>query len=274
MDNFQAYIDKGMDMLIAYAPKLLLAIIVLIIGLWIIKRVTKLAQKLMKKRDVDVSLHGFLSSLLSVVLKVLLLISVAGMVGIETTSFIAIIGAAGLAIGLALQGTLANLAGGVLILIFKPYKVGDLIQAQDTLGVVKEIQVFVSILLTPENKTVIIPNGAISNGNITNYTTEGLIRVDLTFGISYDADIKNARKALMSVMENHSMVLSEPAPFVGVAELGDSSINLAVRSYTKPENYWNVYFDIYEAGKESLDAAAITIPFPQVDVHFDPEKVK
>ena len=232
----------------------------------------KITSKVMDKRGVDVSLRGFLLSLFSITLKVLLFISVAGMVGIETTSFIAIIGAAGLAVGLALQGTLANFAGGVLILLFKPYKVGDLIETQGTLGVVKEIQIFVSILLTPENKTVIIPNGAISNGNITNYTTEGLIRVDMTFGISYDADIKLARKSLMEVMQNHSDVLKEPAPFVGVAELGDNSINLAVRAYSSPANYWNVYFDVYEQGKEALDKSGVSIPFPQLDVHFDKEK--
>ncbi len=168
-----------------------------------------------------------------------------------------------------LRGTLANFAGGVLILIFKPYKVGDLIEAQGHLGSVKEIQIFVTILLTPENKTVIIPNGAISNGNITNYATEGMMRVDLTIGISYDADIKKAKEILIDVMKKHNKVMKEPALFVGVAELADSSVNLAVRPHCHPGDYWNVYFDIYEQAKEALDNANINIPFPQMDVRVN-----
>lgn len=265
----EVYADKAWEAAMTYGPGVIKAILVLIIGLWIIGRVVSIARKVMEKRGVDPSLRPFLGSLVSVGLKAMLLISVAEMVGLETTSFVALIGAAGLAIGLALQGTLANFAGGVLILIFKPYKVGNLIEAQGHIGVVKEIQIFVTILTSPENKTVIIPNGAISNGNITNYTTQGLIRVDLSMGIAYDANIKDARKAIMEVMTNHPKVLKEPAPFVGVSELGDSSVNLAVRPYAKPEDYWTVYFDVYEQGKEALDAAKITIPFPQMDVHLN-----
>lgn len=261
--------NKAIDFSIEHGPSILGAIIVLLIGLWVVNKVVGLAERLMIKRNLDPSLIPFLRSMLNIILKAMLIISVAGMIGIETTSFVAIIGAAGLAVGLALQGTLQNFAGGVLILIFKPYKVGDLVQAQGHLGVVKEIQIFVTILLTPENKTVIIPNGAISNGDITNFTVEGMIRVDLTFGISYDSDIKAARNALMKVMEDHPKVLKNPAPFVGVVELADSSVNLAVRPYSNPNDYWDVYFDVYETGKEALDAANISIPFPQVDVHMD-----
>jgi len=194
---------------------------------------------------------------------------VAGMVGIQTTSFIAIIGAAGLAIGFALQGTLANFAGGILILLFKPYKIGNLIEAQGHLGVVKEIQMFVTILLTPENKTVFIPNGAMSNGNIVNFTLENLIRVDMMFGISYQSDIAKAKEVLMNLLVNHPKVLKDPAPFVGVKELADSSVNLATRPYTRPSDYWEVYFFMYEHGKIELENAGIFIPFPQVDVHMD-----
>ena len=269
IESLQVYADKSIDMAITYGPKILIALVTLVIGRWLIKKVAGVLSRMMEKNEVDPSLRGFLSSLLSGVLNVLLFISVASSLGIATTSFVAIVGAAGLAVGLALQGTLSNFAGGVLILLFKPYRTGDLIDAQGHLGVVKEIQIFVTVLLTPENKTVIIPNGAISNGNITNYTKEGLIRVDLTFGISYDSNIKEARTALMAVMEGHDKVLKEPAPFVGVSELADSSVNLAVRPYTSPEHYWGVYFDVMEAGKEALDQAKITIPFPQVDVHMD-----
>ena len=267
--DIEKYLDKAIDVNVSHGPGIVAALVVLIIGLWIVGRIVNVAKKLMEKRGVDPSLRPFLGSLISVGLKAMLLISVAEMVGIETTSFVALIGAAGLAIGLALQGTLANFAGGVLILLFKPYKVGNLIEAQGHIGVVKEIQIFVTILLSPENKTIIIPNGAISNGDITNYTTAGKIRVDLTMGIAYDADIKTAKETLIKIMENHPKVLKDPAPFVGVAELADSSVNLAVRPFCEPENYWDVYFDIYEQGKEALDAANITIPFPQLDVHLE-----
>jgi small conductance mechanosensitive channel len=246
-----------------------IAIVVLIIGLWIIKRIVKVTDRLMVKRDVNVSLRGFLRSLVSILLKVMLVISIAEMVGLKTTSFIAVLGAAGLAVGLALQGTLANFAGGVMILLFKPFKVGDLIISQGHLGVVKEIHIFVTVLLTPENKTVILPNAAVSSNDIVNYTTQGLIRVDMNFGISYSSNIKTAKDTLMNILVNHPKVLKDPAPFVGVKELADSSVNLAVRPYTKPEDYWAVYFDVYEAGKLALDKAGVTIPFPQMDVHLN-----
>ncbi len=264
----QEYIDEGVKLLMEKGPQVILAIVVLVVGLFIIKKLGKVTAKVMEKKNTDPSLRSFLLSMLSIVLKVLLLVSVADMVGIKTTSFIAILGAAGLAVGLALQGTLANFAGGVLILIFKPFKVGDLIEAQGQLGNVKEIQIFITTLTTPENKTAIIPNGILSNGNILNYTTEGKIRVDLHFGIAYDADIKAARKALVEVMEKHPKVLQDPAPFVGLGELGDSAMKLAVRPFAKPEDYWDVYFDIYEQGKAALTQANVQIPFPQIDVHM------
>lgn len=261
------------DFIIKNGISILTGLLVLIIGLWIINRIVKISVRVMEKRDVNVSLRGFFRALLSIVLKVLLIISVADMVGIKTTSFIAIVGAAGLGIGLALQGTLTNFAGGVMILLFKPFKVGDLIETQGHLGTVKEIHIFVTILLTWENKTVIIPNAAVSNGDIINYVTEGLIRVDMVFGISYESNIKDAKEVLMGVLTNHPKVLKEPAPFVGVKELADSSVNLAVRPYTIPDDYWPVYFDVYEAGKIALDEAGITIPFPQMDVHMNKKDI-
>lgn len=268
-EKYQEYLDMAYDLIITYGLKVVMAIVVLIVGLWIIGRIVKIIGKLMEARKVNISLRGFLKSLLSILLKAMLLISIAEMVGIKTTSFIAVLGAAGLAIGLALQGTLANLAGGVMILLFKPFKVGDLIESQGHLGSVKEVHIFVTILLTPENKTVILPNAAVSSSDIVNYTTEGVIRVDMTFGISYEANIKDAKDVLMKIIENHPKVLKEPAPFVGVKELADSSVNLAVRPYSKPEDYWDIYFKVYEEGKIALDKAGITIPFPQMDVHID-----
>ncbi len=269
MESFQEYLGGAYEFIVTNGLKVVIGIIILIVSLWIIRRVVKTTDKVMAKRDVNVSLRGFFKSLVSIGLKVMLVITVAEVMGIKTTSFIAVLGAAGLAIGLALQGTLSNFAGGVMILLFKPFKVGDIIESQGHLGKVKEIHIFVTILLSPENKTIILPNSAVSSGDIVNYTTEGVIRVDMTFGIAYEANIKEAKDILMGIIENHPKVLKEPAPFVGVSELADSSVNLAVRPYSKPEDYWEVYFHTYEEGKYALDKAGISIPFPQVDVHLD-----
>lgn len=259
---------KAYELGIEYAPKLALAILTLLIGLWIISGVCKLTKLSMERSKVDPTLIPFLCSFVSWILKVLLFISVASMVGIATTSFVAVLGAAGLAIGLALQGSLANFAGGVLVMIFKPYKVGDLIESQGHLGVVKEVQIFNTILVAPQSKRVILPNGATSNGAITNYTVEGKIRVDLTAGVSYDADIDKTKAVLMEVLTSHDKVMQDPAPFVGVLEMADSSVNFAVRPHCLPKDYWEVYFSVNEAVKKALDKNAITIPFPQRDVHL------
>lgn len=269
LDGAGKWADKAMEMAIEYGPKVVLAIVVLIIGFFIANKITKLIKRIMDKRGVDVSLQSFVGSLVSVLLKVMVVISVADMVGVETTSFVAVLGAAGLAVGLALQGTLQNFAGGALIMIFKPFKVGDLIEAQGQLGAVKEIQIFVTILTTFENKTIIIPNGVLSNGTITNYTTEGKIRVDLNFGIAYSASVKDAKKTLVEVMETHPKVLKDPAPFVGIEAFEASSVKLAVKPYCKPEDYWDVYFDIYEQGKEAIEKANVEVPFPQMVVHME-----
>lgn len=268
--NYEKLIEEIKTISINYGPGLIKAIIVGVIGMWIIKALTKAISKGLAKSKIEASLGTFLTGLISALLKVILGLSVLGMLGIQMTSFVAILGAAGLAVGMALSGTLQNFAGGVMIMLFKPFKVGDLIQAQGHLGNVTEISIFVTILLTPDNKTVIVPNGPLANNDVTNFTTQGMIRVDLSFGIAYDADIKAARKALMAIMENNPKVLKNPAPFVGVESLGDSSVNLAVRPYAKPEEYWDVYFSVYEDGKEALDAANITIPFPQMDIHMQP----
>jgi small conductance mechanosensitive channel len=265
----EQYITQAKTMLVEYAPKFILAIIILLVGLKIIGSITKFARKTMTKRNVDPTLVPFLTSLISWVLKIMLVISVAERIGIETTSFIAVLGAASLAIGFALQGTLANFASGVLLLIFRPYKIGDLVEVADTLGVVEEIQIFTTILASPDNKKLIVGNSAITSGKISNYTANGKIRVDLTIGISYGADIKKAKDVLLDVMNKHDKVLQDPAPFVGVAELADSSVNLAVRPHCDPAHYWDVYFDIYEQGKLSLDANNIEIPSPQMDVHLE-----
>lgn len=266
--DIQKYYDQAIELILQRGPKILLAILVLIVGLRLIKFVLKIVNKGFKAKNLDPTLRPFITNLINWSLKVLLLVSVAGMVGIANTSFVAIIGAAGLAIGFALQGTLANFAGGVLILGFKPFKVGDLIEAQGHLGMVEEIEIFVTKILTPENRLVILPNGALSNGSLKNLTAKDRVRVDLTIGIAYNEDVKLARTKLLEVMNNHSKVVQEPAPFVGVSELADSAINLAIRPWCNPADYWDVYFDILEESKDALDKAGITIPFPQRDVHL------
>jgi len=272
MENFDTYTSKAVELIMAYAPKVVLAVITLVVGLWLIGLITKVTRKSMEKTKVDKTLIPFITNLLSWGLKALLLISVASMVGIATTSFVAVLGAAGLAVGLALQGSLANFAGGVLILIFKPYNVGDLVEAQGHLGVVKEVQIFNTILLTPDNKKVIIPNGAVSNGSIVNYSAEGLLRVDLVIGIAYESDIPKAKEVLSKVMSDHQLVFEEPQSTVAVSELADSSVNLVVRPWCKASDYWQVYFDITEQAKVNLEDNGITIPFPQRDVHLFEQK--
>ena len=271
-DQINTYTQKAVELVIEYGPKLILAIIVLIIGLWIIKLVIKGLNKAMEKGEVDISLRKFLSSLSGILLKVLLLISVASMIGIATTSFVAILGAAGLAVGLALQGGLANFAGGVIILIFKPFKVGDFIDAQGYLGTVSEITIFTTILKTPDNKTVIIPNGALSNGSMVNFSTEPTRRVDLLFGIGYNDDIEKAKKVLNNIVENDDRVLKEPKPIIAVGELADSSVNFKVLIWCNASDYWNVFFDMHEKVKLTFDKEGIGIPFPQRDIHVFNEK--
>ncbi|WP_299122226.1 mechanosensitive ion channel domain-containing protein [uncultured Winogradskyella sp.] len=258
----QKWIDSGYNLIVEFGPKLIAAIAIWIIGSWIIKMMLKGVKKAMNKADYDESLKKFLLNLVSWVLKIVLIVVVLGTVGIETTSFAAILAAAGLAIGLALQGSLGNFAGGVLLMIFKPIKIGDLIEAQGELGVVKEIEIFTTKLLTPTNKEVIIPNGALSNGNIVNYSTEGKLRVDLTFGVGYDSDIKQTKEVLMKVLTSNPKVLQDPAPSVNVSELADSSVNFAVRPWCTVADYWDVYFGTQENVKIALDAAGIEIPYP------------
>ena len=252
---------------IDWAPKLLLVIVTAVIGLWIIKLLVKTFGKGMERSKVDVSLQKFLLSLVRILFKVLLFISVASMVGIQMTSFIAIIGAAGLAVGLALQGSLANFAGGVLILLFKPFKVGDFIEAQGYTGTVSEIQVFITILKTPDNKTIILPNGGLSNSSLTNFSTESTRRVDMTFGIGYDDDIRKAKGILTQLVKNDDRVLENPEPVVVVSELADSSVNFAVKAWCKATDYWGIYCDMQEKEKLEFDKQNISIPFPQQDVH-------
>ena len=267
MENAELWIDKGIDFVIGYGPKILGAILLFLIGSWVIKKIIKVSERVMSKSNYDESLQRFLMNLSSWALKVLLVILVVSTLGVDVTTFAAVIAAAGLAVGLALQGSLSNFAGGVLLMIFKPYRIGDLIEAQGELGVVKEIEIFTTKIITPQNKLTIIPNGAMANGNITNYTAEGKIRVDTVVGISYDEDIRKAKEVLLEVLTSNDKVLKDPAPSVNVLELADSSVNFAVRPYCKPEHYWDVFFATVEGSKLALDKAGIEIPYPhQVEI--------
>jgi len=266
-DQMANYIDMAYKMAIQYGPKLILAILTLIIGLWLINRFVKSTKRHFTAKA-DPTLGSFIGSLLSAVLKGVLLIAVASMIGIETTSFIAVLGAAGLAVGLALQGSLANFAGGVLILMFKPFKVGDLIEAQGHIGSVKDIQIFNTILTTADNRIVIIPNGALSNSSMININQEVTRRVDFVFGIGYSDDIDKAKSILKNLADQDSRVLKDPEAMIVLSELADSSVNFTVRLWVNTADYWGVYFCMHEAVKKAFDEQGISIPFPQQDVHM------
>ena len=266
--NIENIINQITEMAIAYAPKVILAIITLIIGFQIVKWICKKLDQWMSHKGVEPSLQKFLHSLLSVGLKVLVLFSVAGMLGIKTTAFIAIFSALAFAIGLALQGNLAHFASGVLILLFKPYKVGDLVELSGHTGVVEEIQVFNTVILKLDNKKVIIPNGTVTSNPIVNISGQGELRVDMTFGVGYGSSIDETRKVIEQVVGSCPQVLKEKPVDIFVGELADSSVNFVVRPWCKSEHYWDVYFYVHEQMKKKLDAANIEIPFPQMDVHL------
>ncbi len=258
--------DQAIALVMTYAPKVVLAIITLIVGLWLIRKfVGLLDHKLGQK---DPTLNKFLCGLVSALLKVLLLISVASMIGIATTSFIAIVGAAGLAVGLALQGSLANFAGGVLILIFKPFKVGDVVEAQGYLGTVREISILYTIMDTFDNRRIVVPNGQLSNASLTNLSAYETRRCDMTFGIGYGDDIDKAKDICQRLIREDERALSDPEPLVVVGNLGDSSVDLTVRVWLKSGDLWPFYWDMQERVKKAFDAEGISIPFPQRDVHL------
>ncbi|MEO8590055.1 MAG: mechanosensitive ion channel family protein [Flavobacteriales bacterium] len=267
-DKYQHWLDKGLDHLVAYIPGLLLALLVLWGGMRLIKLFGRAVEKGMANRDVEPTLRRFVGSLVSVGLKILLFVTAIQMMGVQTTSFVAIIGAAGLAVGLALQGTLANFAGGVLVLLFKPYKVGDLIEAQGVVGHVKEIQIFTTVMLSPENKTVIVPNGAAANGIITNYTAQGRIRVDCVLAIERGTDVTRAREALMKAMLADPKVMRDPAPSVTMSKQLPEGVELAVRPYCDPIHYWDVYFGTLENGAQALSDAGIKPPTSEHKIYM------
>lgn len=258
------------DMAIQYAPKVLLAIITLILGFWIISRLVKVINRAIQSSGMDATLSKFLSSLISIVLKVMLLLSVASMFGVNTTSFIAIISALMIGVGMAMNGTLGHAAAGVMLMIFKPFKVGDLVKigGNQTVGAVDSINAFNTTLKTLDNKRIIIANGNVTGNDITNISGQGEVGVELTFGIGYDDTIDKARDIILKVGKECPHILDEPAQGVVVVELADSSVNLGTRPFCKSEHYWDTMFYMQEHVKKEFDAAGIGIPFPQMDVHM------
>lgn len=262
-------ISKLIDLVVLYAPKVVAAILLWMVGSWAISKIVNFFGNMMQKRNVDESLRPFLKSLAGILLKVLLFITIAGVLGIDTTAFAAVIAAMGLAIGMALQGSLGNFAGGVLILLFKPFKVGDLIAAQGFTGVVEEIQAFSTKLVTPDNKTIILANGPLSAAPIENISTKGEIRVDMTYGISYNDDIDKAKQVIRQVIDACPNVLKNKQHDVFVSELGDSSVNFTVRPWAKSEHYWDVYFYMHENIKKAFDKNEIGIPYPTMELNMN-----
>jgi len=261
-------LEQLTNIIFQYGPKLIGAVVVWIIGSIIIKKLLKLFVRALEKQNTEASLKPFLKSIVGVLLNVLLAISVLSMLGVAMTSFIAILGAAGLAIGMALSGTLQNFAGGVMILLFKPFKVGDFIDAQGYKGTVKEIQIFNTILTDLDNKTIIIPNGGLSTNSMVNYSTEPTRRVDISVGIAYGENVDKSREILNELGKSDNRILTDPAPFIGLKELADSSVNLTFRVWVKSDDYWGVFFDMNENVYNAFNKSGVQIPFPQMDVHI------
>ena len=266
--SLDVFLAKMIDLGISVGSKILLAIVVFLVGRWIVRRLNKLLAKILEKRHVEASLSTFVKSLVNITLTLLLIIVVIGVLGIETSSFIALFASAGVAIGMALSGTLQNFAGGVMILLFKPFKVGDTIEAQGQSGTVREIQIFNTILATPDNKIIIIPNGGLSTGLMKNYSREATRRVDWEFGIAYGDDYTKARAVIARLLYADGRVLKDPAYFIALTSLGESSVNIVVRAWVNAGDYWGVYFDMNEKVYKTFAEENLNIPFPQLDVHL------
>ena len=266
--SLDVFVTKMIDLGISVGSKILLAIVVFIVGRWIVRRLNKLLAKILEKRHVEASLSTFVKSLVNITLTLLLIIVVIGVLGIETSSFIALFASAGVAIGMALSGTLQNFAGGVMILLFKPFKVGDTIEAQGQSGTVREIQIFNTILATPDNKIIIIPNGGLSTGLMKNYSREATRRVDWEFGIAYGDDYTKAKAVIARLLDADGRVLKDPAYFIALTSLGESSVNIVVRAWVNAGDYWGVYFDMNEKVYKTFAEENLNIPFPQLDVHL------
>ncbi len=262
-------LTEGKQWLVRSGTNIFFALVVLVIGWWIAKWCSRAIRKILTKSKTDAGLVTFLSSLTSVILKALVVVTAITQVGIEMTSFVALLGAAGLAIGMAFSGTLSNFAGGVMILLFKPFKVGDFVLIQNERGTVNEIHIFYTYLHTDDNKVIILPNGPVANGNITNYTKADMRRVDMIFGIAYGNDYMIAHRLLSQFIDEDQRILRDPLPFVALGDLADSSVNIVVRVWTSTEDYWNVHFEMNERVYREFPLAGLNFPFPQMEVHFN-----
>ena len=260
----QNLIDSG----ISAGKHIIAAVVIFIVGRFIIKLINRLVASILQRRHIEISVQTFLSSLVNIILTILLIITVIGALGVNTTSFAALIASAGVAIGMALSGNLQNFAGGLIILLFKPYRVGDFIDVCGVQGTVSAVQIFHTILLTPDNKAVYLPNGSTSSSTITNYSRENKRRIEWTFGIDYGEDVNRARTAILSVITADARILPDPAPFVAVGGLSDSSVDIIVRVWVPTEEYWNVYYDMHQRVYETFNEQKINFPYPQQTVHL------
>jgi small conductance mechanosensitive channel len=269
MDEYEKYWDLAIQYGTDYGLKIIGAILIFLIGKWVARRLTDVTLKVMQKAEVDPTLLRFAENLVYMLLMVVVVLAALNTLGVQTTSFVAILGAAGLAVGLALQGTLGNVGSGVLLIIFRPFQVGDFVNAGGEAGSVEAISLFATTLKTPDNKVIIIPNSAVTGGNITNFSAKETRRVELTFGIGYSDDLRKAKGILQEIIDADERVLRDPEPFVAVSELAESSVNFVVRLWVKRGDYWDVYFDTIEKVKLTFDEKGISIPYPQMDIHLD-----
>lgn len=267
VDKISVALDKLVDFAISGGEKILVAIIVYIVGKFLIKLIKNLMNRLMERKKLDPGVKSFLGSMINIVLTILLIVSVIGALGVNTTSFAALLASAGVAIGMALSGQLQNFAGGLIILVFKPYKVGDYIACQGTEGTVKEIQILHTILTTTDNKTIFIPNGGLSSGTVINYSRNATRRVDLTFGVEYGTTFEKVEQTLKEIIAADSRILKEPSYIIAMSQLADSSVNIALKVWVKTEDYWGVYFDLNKTVYATFNEKGIGFPFPQLTIH-------
>lgn len=266
-ESMQALIEKAMDLGIEAGKSIIVAVVIYFVGKALITLVNRMLSGVMERRKVDPAIQSFAKSLVNILMMILLVISVVSALGVNTTSFAALLASGGVAVGMALSGNLQNLAGGIVILLFRPFKVGDYIEAQGTGGTVSEIQIFHTILTTPDNKKIFLPNGALSSGNITNYSKESLRRVDFTVSVEYGEDIDKVRKVLKDILDKDERVLQEPAPVIVLGALAESSVNMTVRVWVKSEDYWNVFFQTNETIYNEFNRQGINFPYPQLTIH-------
>jgi small conductance mechanosensitive channel len=268
VENFNQWLTIAQEVAIEFGLNLLAAIVIFVIGRWLAQTIAQLVKRIMARKEVDVMLVNFISTIVYYALFAFAIIAALNRLGIQTASIIAVVGAAGLAIGLALQGSLSNFAAGVLMIFFRPFSIGDFIEGGGTMGTVKEITLFTTTLLAPDNKVIIVPNAKLNGDNITNFNVLGQRRMDLVFGVSYDANIDQVKQIMAEEIQKESRFLKDPTPTIGLLELADSSVNFAVRPWVKADDYWGVFFEFQEQVKKRLDAEGISIPFPQRDVHI------